>query len=184
LLPHATRELTELGLLDALHAVGIPTAELVYYSKHGQRIWSEPRGIGAGYRWPQFSIHRGALLGVLHGAVRERLGPERVHPDHHLSPFGQDGDRVWADFVDRAAGAPRSRIEADLLVGCDGIHSVIRRALFPNEGLPHWNGITMWRAVSEGAPFLSGRTMIMAGHSARQLVVYPSPGGTKRRAKR
>jgi hypothetical protein len=42
----------------------------------------------------------------------------------------------------------------------------------------------MWRAVSEGAPFLSGRTMIMAGHSARQLVVYPSPGGTKRRAKR
>jgi 2-polyprenyl-6-methoxyphenol hydroxylase-like FAD-dependent oxidoreductase len=36
-LPHATRELTELGLLDALDAVGIPTAELAYYSKHGHR---------------------------------------------------------------------------------------------------------------------------------------------------
>src|SRR5262245_10576176 len=72
-LPHATRELTELGLLDELYAVGIPTAELAYYSRHGQRIWSEPRGLSAGYRWPQFSIHRGALLGLLHRAVLERL---------------------------------------------------------------------------------------------------------------
>src|SRR5215467_6557412 len=61
-LPHAARELTELGLLDDLSAVGIPTAELAYYSKRGQRIWAEARGLGAGYRWPQFSIHRGELL--------------------------------------------------------------------------------------------------------------------------
>src|SRR5262249_7528053 len=87
--PHATRELTELGLLDELYAVGIPTAELAYYSRHGQRIWSEPRGLAAGYRWPQFSIHRGALLGVLYRAVRERLGPERVHSGRHLARFEQ-----------------------------------------------------------------------------------------------
>jgi 5-methylphenazine-1-carboxylate 1-monooxygenase len=172
-LPHATRELTELGLLDDLYAVGIPTAELAYYSKHGQRIWSEPRGLAAGYRWPQFSIHRGQLLGVLHRAVVQRLGPERVHPGHHLSRFGQDADRVWADFVDRASGEPRSRVEADLLIGCDGIHSMIRRAFFPNERPPKWNGITMWRAVTEGAPFLSGRTMIMAGPKTQQIVAYP-----------
>jgi 5-methylphenazine-1-carboxylate 1-monooxygenase len=172
-LPHATRELTELGLLDELHAVGLPTAELVYYSTHGRRIWSEPRGIGAGYRWPQFSIHRGQLLGVLHRAVRERLGPERVHPGHHLARFGQDADCAWADFVDRSSEAPRAHVEADVLVGCDGIHSVVRQAVFPHEGLPKWNGITMWRAVTESAPFLSGRTMIIAGHFARQLVVYP-----------
>jgi 2-polyprenyl-6-methoxyphenol hydroxylase-like FAD-dependent oxidoreductase len=79
-LPHATHELTELGLLDELDAVGIPTAEISYYSKHGQRIWSEPRGIAAGYRWPQYSIHRGQLLGVLHRAVLQLLGPERVPP--------------------------------------------------------------------------------------------------------
>jgi 2-polyprenyl-6-methoxyphenol hydroxylase-like FAD-dependent oxidoreductase len=69
-LPHATRELTELGLLDELDAVAIPTAELAYYSKRGQRIWSEPRGINAGYRWPQFSIHRGQLLGVLYRSAQ------------------------------------------------------------------------------------------------------------------
>jgi 5-methylphenazine-1-carboxylate 1-monooxygenase len=172
-LPHATRELTELGLLEELYAVGIPTAELHYYSKYGRRIWSEPRGINAGYRWPQFSIHRGKLLGVLHSAVMERLGPERVHCGHHLSRFGQDGDRVWADFVDRASGAPRSCVEADILVGCDGIHSVIRQTLFPNEGPPKWNGITMWRAVTEGTPFLSDGAMVMIGHFDRQVVVYP-----------
>src|ERR1700759_4964926 len=61
LLPHAVRELTELGLHDALARVGVPTAELAYYSKLGQRIWSEPRGLAAGYRWPQFSVHRGTL---------------------------------------------------------------------------------------------------------------------------
>ena len=37
--------MTELGLLDDLAAVGIPTAEFVYYSKRGQRIWREPLGM-------------------------------------------------------------------------------------------------------------------------------------------
>jgi 5-methylphenazine-1-carboxylate 1-monooxygenase len=172
-LPHATRELTELGLLAELDAVAIPTAEVAFYSKHGQHIWSDPRGIAAGYRWPQLSIHRGMLLGVLHRAVLERLGPERVHLSHHLSRFGQDADHVWADFVDRGSGELRSRVTADLLVGCDGIHSAVRRALFPHQGPPRWNGNTIWRAVTEGAPFLSGRTQVIAGHFARQIVVYP-----------
>ncbi len=65
MLPHATRELAELGLLDELAATAIETAELVYYTKRGQRIWGETRGLAAGYHWPQFSIHRGALLGLL-----------------------------------------------------------------------------------------------------------------------
>ena len=172
-LPHAVRELTELGLLDDLAAVGIPTAELVLYSKHGQRIWGEPRGLAAGYRWPQFSIHRGELLGVLHRAVLARLGPARVHTGHHLARFGQQDGKVWGEFVDRQTGAAVGRVEADLLVGCDGIHSVVRRTLYPDEGPPQWNGITMWRAVTVGEPFLSGRTMIMAGHFGRRVVVYP-----------
>jgi len=74
-LPHAVRELTELGLLDELSAIGIPTAELVYYSRHGQRIWGEPRGLAAGYRWPQLSVHRGELLGVLYRAVLASYQP-------------------------------------------------------------------------------------------------------------
>jgi 2-polyprenyl-6-methoxyphenol hydroxylase-like FAD-dependent oxidoreductase len=172
-LPHAVRELCELGLLDALAAVAIPTAELVYYSRHGQRIWGEPRGLAAGYKWPQFSIHRGELLGILYRTVLERLGSARIHTGHHLIQFGQDQNRVWGEFVDRATNAPAGRVEADVLVACDGVHSTVRRILFPNEGPPNWNGITMWRAVTVGKPFLSGRTMIMAGHFGKRVVAYP-----------
>jgi 2-polyprenyl-6-methoxyphenol hydroxylase-like FAD-dependent oxidoreductase len=176
-LPHAVRELTELGLLDELTAVGIPTAEYVLYSKHGQRIWGEPRGLAAGYHWPQFSIHRGELLGILHRAVLARLGPARVHTGHHtghhLARFGQQDGKVWGEFVDRQSGEAVRRVEADLLVGCDGVHSVVRRALYPDEGPPMWNGITMWRGLTAGAAFLTGRSMLMSGYSGRRMVVYP-----------
>src|SRR5215469_11199879 len=64
-LPHAVRELTELGLADRLAGTAIATEELAYYSKQGQLIWSEPRGLAAGYNWPQFSIHRGELQMIL-----------------------------------------------------------------------------------------------------------------------
>src|SRR3982074_1650456 len=60
-LPHAVRELIELGLIDQLDAAGVRTRELAYFSKHGKPIWSEPPGLEAGYKWPQFSIHRGTL---------------------------------------------------------------------------------------------------------------------------
>ena len=168
-LPHACRELTELGLLDALSDVAIPTGELAYYTKRGQRIWGEPRGLAAGYKWPQFSIHRGELLGVLHRAVLERLGPERLHTGHSLTGFGlSPGAGAWASFGDSS-----TKVAGDLLVGCDGVHSVVRRTLYPDEGPPKWNGITMWRGVTLQAPFLTGRTMIMAGTFARRVVVYP-----------
>jgi 5-methylphenazine-1-carboxylate 1-monooxygenase len=154
--------------------VSIPTAEFVFYSKRGQRIWDEPRGLAAGYRWPQLSVHRGELLGVLHRAVVDRLGPQRIHIGHHLVRFGQgQGGRVWGDFVNRTTDAFRRRVAADLLVGCDGIHSVVRRALYPAEGPPSWNGVTMWRGVTRGRPFLSGRTMVSVGYPGRIAVVYP-----------
>src|ERR1700732_3324903 len=58
-LPHAVRELIELGLLDQLDASGVRTRELAFFSKHGKPIWSEPRGIEAGYRWQEVSVPRG-----------------------------------------------------------------------------------------------------------------------------
>jgi 5-methylphenazine-1-carboxylate 1-monooxygenase len=173
-LPHAVRELAELGLLDELGAVGVPTAEWCLYSGHGQRIWGEPRGLAAGYRWPQLSVHRGKLLGVLHRAVLGRLGPDRVHTGHHLAGWVRDTDgTVRAEFVDRSTGAAVGRAEAEVLVGCDGVHSAVRRSLYPHEGPPRWNGVTLWRGVTDGAPFLTGRTMIAAGYPGRTMVVYP-----------
>ena len=173
LLPHSVRELSELGLLDDLLATGIPTAEYAYYSKHGQGIWTEPLGVASGYRWPQISIHRGELLGVLHRAVRERLGPERVHTGHHLARFEQDEHGVRGEFIDRRTEQEVSRITADLLAACDGIHSRVRHTFFPDEGPPRWNGVTMWRGMTVGKPYLSGRSMVNAGSSRQRAVVYP-----------
>jgi 2-polyprenyl-6-methoxyphenol hydroxylase-like FAD-dependent oxidoreductase len=175
--PHAVRELTELGLLDDLNSVGIPIAENEYYSKRGQRIWREPSGLAGGYRWPQINIHRGQLLGVLYRAVLDRLGTGRVHTGHHLARLGQQDGTAWGEFDDRrepiGRGTPVVRVESGLLVGCDGIHSVVRQTLYPDEGSPRWNGITMWRGVTVAKPFLSGRTQILVGSFERRMVIYP-----------
>src|SRR3979409_1491736 len=82
-LPHAVRELIELGLLDRLYASSVRTKGLAFFSKQGKPIWSEPRGIEAGYKWPQFSIHRGTLQQILLDAATERLGKENNPPTHH-----------------------------------------------------------------------------------------------------
>ncbi|OJU31763.1 MAG: flavin-dependent oxidoreductase [Alphaproteobacteria bacterium 64-6] len=173
LLPHAVRELTELGLADEIAETAIPTSTLSYVSKRGQSIWSEPRGQAAGYNWPQFSIHRGELQMILYRAVLERLGPDAVRTGHHFSSFEQTGTGIRAEFVDRRSGAPREAAEGAVLVGCDGIHSALRAQLVPNEGPPKWNGAILWRGVTESTPYLDGRTMIMAGHERQKFVCYP-----------
>jgi 2-polyprenyl-6-methoxyphenol hydroxylase-like FAD-dependent oxidoreductase len=174
-LPHGVRELAELGLLRDLYDVGIPTADCSYYTRRGQRIWHEPLGLAAGYRWPQFSIHRGELLGILYRAVVDRLGVNRIHSDHRLLQFGGcQGDGVWAEFGERSSGTAPKQVEADMLVGCDGIHSTVRSALYPDEGPARWNGVVMWRGVAVGKPFLSGRTMINAGSSRQRHVLMTS----------
>src|SRR5215475_3756272 len=102
--PHAVRELTELGLGDALARTSIPTAALAYYNKHGQQIWSEPRGLAAGYRWPQHSVSRGELQRLLLETAQARLGADRIHAGHHLAAFESKDDGVVARFIDRASG--------------------------------------------------------------------------------
>jgi 5-methylphenazine-1-carboxylate 1-monooxygenase len=171
--PNGVRELTELGLGDRLAGIGVATAELAYFNKHGQLIWKEPRGVGAGYRWPQYSIHRGQLQVLLHETARERLGAERIHTGHHLASFSQDADGVTAHFVNRATGARVASVRGDALIGADGIHSAVREAFYPGEGEPRFGGQLMWRAAGMAAPILGGQTMIMAGHRDQKVVAYP-----------
>ena len=172
-LPHACRELIELGLLDKLEAAGVRTKELAYFSKRGKPIWSEPRGLDAGYKWPQFSIHRGILQQILLDAVIERLGPDSILTSHHLSHFKETGSGVRASFLDRATGKNAGIHDGDMLIAADGIHSAVREKLYPDEGPPIWNGRILWRGITEGDAFLSGRTMIMAGHQHVKFVCYP-----------
>src|SRR5258708_18167641 len=119
-LPHAVRELIELGLLDRLDATGVRIKELAYFSKHGKPIWSEPRGIEAGYKWPQFSIHRGTLQQILLDAVTERLGRENIITSHHLRDWTETSDGVRADFIDKATGQSAGIPNGALPIAADG----------------------------------------------------------------
>src|SRR5438477_11233032 len=103
-LPHAVRELIELGLHDRLDASAVRTCELAYFSKHGKPIWSEPRGLEAGYKWPQFSIHRGTLQQILLDAVIERLGPECIRTSSHVREWLDTGDFVRIGCINKATG--------------------------------------------------------------------------------
>lgn len=172
-LPHAIRELAELGLLPELDRVAIRTSELRYQTRRGQEVWREPRGIEAGGDYPQFSIHRGRLHNMLRDAVYGRLGRDAVHLSHRGTGFTQDADGVTLTFDngDSARG--------DLLVAADGVHSPIRAQLYPGEAGLKWNGVMMWRGAIETDGFADGRTMIVAGGFTYKLVLYPiAPGST------
>lgn len=171
-LPHACRELIELGLLEELERTSVRTSELAYFSKHGKQIWSEPRGLSAGYKWPQFSIHRGELQFILLRAATARLGSENVLTGHHLSHWEETPGGVRAHFTDKDGKAIVSE-EGSLLIACDGIHSTIRSRLLPNEGPPIWSRRILWRGVTVAKPFMTGSSMIMAGYPQVKFVAYP-----------
>jgi 5-methylphenazine-1-carboxylate 1-monooxygenase len=177
-LPHAIRELAELGLLERLDAVAIRTYELFYTNRFGQEIWREPRGLDAGYDIPQFSIHRGRLQAVIYQAARARLGESRIHLNCRLGSFSEDDGGVTAYLFDRN-GTHQRTAHADVLIGADGIHSVVREKLYPNEGPPTWNGLMLWRGAIDWPAFLTGRSMVVAGGLAAKLVIYPIAEGSR-----
>lgn len=179
--PHAVRELTELGLGGELESTGIQTREMLRVDRHGNRIVNHERGLHAGYAWPQYSIHRGELQMLLLEAVLDRLGPGAVRTGLEFSDFIEHADGVVARLHARSDGAVTSE-RADVLVGADGIFSAVRRRLHPGEGDPLWNGIRMWRGIAEAPPFLTGRTMIVAGsHEFGRIVAYPVSRAAERR---
>ncbi|KAK0384294.1 hypothetical protein NLU13_8382 [Sarocladium strictum] len=173
--PSAVLILRNLGLLQALEKTGVKTRELNFYNRHGDAILSEPRGLGAGYAVPQFSIHRGDLQMLLLSAVKERIGNDRIHLQHALSGFTQDDSHITAHFSQRRDGQPAEMAEvtADLLIAADGINSTARRILYPNEGPPRFSGRMLWRGCIEQEPYLTGASMVWAGHADQKFIAYP-----------
>ena len=169
LLPHAMRELTDLGLDERVARLGVPPATLAYYNRLGQPIWAEPRGLAAGYHWPQQSVHRGRLQLMLRDVVGERLG-DVIRLDHRLIGV-EPGEHADTAVFDTGAG--EARVPADVIVGADGIHSALRALRYPAEGAPPWSGLTIWRGTAVVPTFLDGRTMIMAGDGEQKFVAYP-----------
>jgi len=173
LLPHGAKALIELGLGDALDQTGVKTREVKYLTRYGQEIYGDPRGLHAGFKWPQYSIHRGDLQHLILDAVVERLGNDCILTGHHLESFTQSDQAVSAVFTDKTGGAKLGTWTGDMLIAADGIHSVARRQFYPDEGPAVFSGVMMWRGVAETEPFLDGQTMIIAGNFNQKAVIYP-----------
>ncbi|MFF5624220.1 flavin-dependent oxidoreductase [Microbacterium sp. NPDC012755] len=170
LLPHAVRELTELGVAETIAALGVEPRTLAYFTRFGQAIWDEPRGVAAGYRWPQLSVHRGRLQLALRDLADARLAePSRL--GHRLIGIRSNADGTETARFATADGEVEAT--ADVVVGADGIHSALRALRYPAEGAPPWSGLTLWRGVTRIPAFLDGRTMIMAGDGEQKFVAYP-----------
>lgn len=170
LLPHAVRELSDLGLGEALLAISATPAVIDFYRSDGALLFREPRGIEGGYGYPQCSVHRGRLQMLLLDAVRARLGSDAVRTGATVTGFEETDGQVR---VTTGVG----EFTASVFVGADGVHSKVRRQLHPAPDPLAWSGVRMFRGASHIRPFLDGRTMaIVKGDDGVELVTYPIGG--------
>ena len=135
---NALRALQKLGVADALETLGAPVTAGFVTTWQGDiladlRTEKHLNSLGT----INTAVHRAELLDMLLKA----LGPEHVHLNATCVGCTQDATGVWARFADGTEAG------ADLLIGADGIHSVIRSYLF---GLrkPRYVGYTCWRGVA------------------------------------
>lgn len=169
--PNAVRELYDLGLADDLPAVGIATEEWALVGRNGNDIWSEPRGLLAGYRWPQFSVHRGQLQMLLYRAVVDRLGSDVVETGCRVTGYRNLDDRVVVDIDRRGVGPEQA--EGQLLIAGDGLHSAVRQQMHPEQGPPQWGGAILWRGTALGPPIRTGASFTLVGSLEQRFVHYP-----------
>lgn len=170
--PNAVRELIDLGIgTEMLDRVGIPAREWALVGLNGNLIHAEPRGLEAGYAWPQYAVHRGRFHMLLLDEVLRRLGPGTIQTGTRVTGFSQDGRSVTA-HLQSADGARRSASGA-LLVGADGIHSAIRATMHPAQPPIHWGGMLMWRGTTRARPIRTGASFVGLGTSGHRVVFYP-----------
>jgi 5-methylphenazine-1-carboxylate 1-monooxygenase len=169
--PSAVRELYDLGLEHLLSGIGVKTRDYGMYTKTGLEIWTEPRGTWAGYKWPQYSVHRGQFHMMLYRELVKRAGPGCIETGWSASGFDNTGDGAVL-HLENGQGEKRSETGA-IVIGADGIHSTLRAQMEPDEGPPVWGGYVLWRGTTLATPFLTGASMVMIGYDSLRFVSYP-----------
>lgn len=175
LLPHAVTAVERLGLLPKLEEIGLAVDQMSYFDRFGSFVCSVPRGVGAGYRLPQYSVHRGRFQSVLLDAVRERVGDAAVITGREVTGLVEHLDRVEVlhQDVDGTGVVADGATETGVLVGADGVHSRVRAELH-GPGQIMWSGRVMWRGVSRiDSPFLTAGTVLFAGYPDQRFIAYP-----------
>jgi 2-polyprenyl-6-methoxyphenol hydroxylase-like FAD-dependent oxidoreductase len=171
--PNAVRELYDLGITEGdLDRVGLPAREWALVGLNGNDIYSEPRGLGAGYNWPQYAVHRGHFHMLLHQKVVERIGPQAVRLGSRVSGYAKNADGGVTARIEYADGTTSEQRGA-LLIGADGIHSAVRAQMHPAQPPIHWGGAVMWRGTTWGRPIRSGSSFVGLGTHRQRVVFYP-----------
>ena len=170
--PNAVRELFDMGITaEELDRVGVPAREWALVGRNGNDIYAEPRGLLAGYNWPQYAVHRGQLQMLLYGKVVERLGPDAVQMGLRVTGYEQGADGVTAVLAD--AEGRESRATGTLLIGADGLHSAIRAQMHPDQPPIQWGGAILWRGVTRAKPIRTGSSFVGLGTHKHRMVIYP-----------
>lgn len=170
--PNAVRELYDLGFCESdLDRVGLPAREWALVGLNGNDIYSEPRGLLAGYRWPQYAVHRGLFHMMLYDAVVARLGRDAVRLGSRVVSYRKESGGVSVS-IEHADGMT-SEARGALLIGADGIHSAIRAQMHPDQPPIHWGGAVMWRGTTQGRPIRSGASFVGLGTHRQRVVFYP-----------
>ncbi len=166
--PNAVRELYDLGIsAEMLDTVGVQAREWALVGLNGKEVYAEPRGLDAGYHWPQYAAHRGKLHMLLYREVVARLGEEAVLLGARVTGYQQSKDNV---AVQLSSG---EQLTASLLVGADGIHSAVRSQMHPDQPPIHWGGAVMWRGTVRAKPLRTGSSFVGLGTHEHRMVIYP-----------
>lgn len=171
--PNAVRELYDLGIgADDLDQIGLPAREWALVGLNGNDIYSEPRGTEAGYKWPQYSVHRGHLQMLLYRKVVERMGAQVVRLGQGVAGYENCPDGTVAVDIAHADGT-HTRENCSVLIGADGLHSVVRAQMHPDQPPIQWGGAVMWRGTSPGIPIRTGGSFVGLGTHKHRIVFYP-----------
>lgn len=171
--PNAVRELGDLGIgTEVLDGIGLATHEWALVGRNGNEIYSEPRGLRAGYSWPQYAVHRGRLQLLLAQTLRERAGDDAIRLGHRVTGYEKHPDGTVTAVGQRADGST-FRERGTVLVGADGIHSAVRAQMHPDQPPIHWGGTIMWRGTTQATPIRTGASFVGLGSARHRVVVYP-----------
>jgi 2-polyprenyl-6-methoxyphenol hydroxylase-like FAD-dependent oxidoreductase len=172
--PNAVRELYEMGFGPGqLDELGVQTQEFALVGLNGKDVYAEPRGLKAGYRWPQYSVHRGALQMMLYRATVGRLGSDAVRTGVRVTGYRNHPRGRGVTALVEARSGERQEFEGALLVGADGLHSAVRAQMHPQQPPIHWGGAIMWRGVTRGVPIRTGASFVGFGTHRQRVVFYP-----------
>lgn len=170
LTPNAVNALDGLGLGEHVRETAArPTFRISRVWDTGEETSRLPMSDDAERRYgsPQLTIHRADLLDALLSAI----DPTDIHFGRHLAELGSDGVGNELHFADG------SHERCDVVIGADGIHSVVREQLFGPDN-PEYTGIVAYRAVIPASRLpdvanLDAFTKWWGPDPATQLVVFP-----------